>query len=386
MKKCRICNHGFFEKPFGVFKNMPKSAQFFPTADELSNEKGINLEICQCSNCGLIQLANEPVNYYKEVIRAVGISKEMQKFREKQFKEFVDKFSLNNKKIIEIGCGFGEFLSIMGKFADAYGLEYSDNGVKKCLKDGLKVTKGFVDNENYSIPNGNFDAFYIMSFLEHIPDINSALRGIYNNLSNEGVGLVEVPNFDMILEKNLYSEFIIDHLFYFTKETLKNTLNLNGFEVIECKEIWHNYILSATVKKGKNSKIKKQKIKPLDNSAFQKYQDKLKKELNDYVDKFSTKSVAIWGAGHQSLTVIALAELQDKIKYVIDSAKFKQNRFTPATHIPILDSSTLNSDPADAIIVIAGSYNDEVVKIIQSEFKHIKNIAILKESGLAIIN
>lgn len=386
MAKCRICNQKLFEQPFGVFKNMPKSAQFFPDSNELENEKGIDLAVHQCSNCGLVQLTNEPVHYYKEVIRAVGISKEMQEFREKQFKDFIDKFNLKNKKIIEIGCGFGEFLSIMDKFTDAYGLEYSDNGVKKCLEDSLKVTKGFVDNENYSIPDAPFDAFYIMSFLEHIPDINSALRGIYNNLSDNGVGLVEVPNFDMILEKNLYSEFITDHLFYFTKETLENTLNLNGFEVIECKEIWNNYILSATVKKNKNIEKKNIKNEPLNNSAFQNYQNKLKKELNDFVDEFGAKNVAIWGAGHQSLTVIALAELQDKIKYVIDSAKFKQNKFTPATHIPIVDSAILNTEKPLAIIVIAGSYNSEVVKIIQSNFDKSIKIAILKDSGLEIIH
>ena len=55
-----------------------------------------------------------------------------------------------------------------------------------------------------------------MSYLEHLPDPNTVLQGISYNLNEDGIGLVEVPNFEMILEKNLYSEFIIDHLFYFT--------------------------------------------------------------------------------------------------------------------------------------------------------------------------
>ena len=53
----------------------------------------------------------------------------------------------------------------------------------------------------------------------------------------------------MMLRNNLFSEFIRDHLFYFTRDTLTFTLNFNGFDVIECKEIWHDYIISATVKK-----------------------------------------------------------------------------------------------------------------------------------------
>lgn len=376
MNKCRVCNQELFEKPLGVLNNMPKSAQFLPNFNDLESEKGIDLTVCQCSGCGLVQITNEPVSYYKEVIRAVGISKEMQEFRENQFKEFVNKFSLKNKKIIEIGCGFGEYLSIMNKLnVNAYGLEYSDNGVENCKQNNLKVTKGFVENGEYIIPQSPFDAFYIMNFLEHLPDINSTLRGIYNNLSENSVGLVEVPNFDMILQKNLFSEFIVDHLFYFTQKTLESTLNLNGFEIIDCKEIWHNYILSATIKKRKL----------IDTTNFQNYQNKIKEELNNYINKFGVKNVAIWGAGHQALTTISLAELQNKIKYIIDSAKFKQNKFTPATHIPIVDSSILNTDPPHAIIVIAGSYSDEIKKIIQSDYNENIEIAILRDYGLEII-
>ena len=33
-------------------------------------------------------------------------------------------------------------------------------------------------------------------------------------------GIIEVPNFDMILKKKLYTEFIRDHIYYFTKEIL----------------------------------------------------------------------------------------------------------------------------------------------------------------------
>ena len=71
----------------------------------------------------------------------------------------------------------------------------------------------------------------------------------------------------------------------------------------------------------------------------------------------------------------------DKIKYVVDSAPFKQRKFTPATHIPIVSPDKLISDPVDAIIVMAGSYSDEVVKIVRKEY-NIKNVAVLTNSGL----
>jgi len=371
INKCRVCNHKFFKKPLLRYENMPKSAQFLPTKDMLKNDKGITLEIYQCSGCGLVQLRNNPVFYYKKVIRSAGISEEMKNFRQKQFLGFVKKFSLFGKKAIEIGCGYGEYLEIIRQSGlKAYGLEYSEEAVRHCRKKGLKVFKGFIEDDNYKIKNSPFDVFFILNFLEHLPQPNSVLGGIYNNLADEAVGIVEVPNFDMILKNKLFSEFIIDHLFYFTKQTLTTTLMLNGFEVIDCKEIWYDYIISATVKKRKK----------LDLSYFYQQQKKLKDEIEKYLKRF--RKVAIWGAGHQALAIISLLNLSGKIKYIVDSAKFKQNKFSPATHIPIVSPDRLTQDPVEAVIVMAGSYSDEVAKIICGRFDKNIKVSILRDYGL----
>ena len=139
-KKCRVCGNKFFDKPLLRYENMPRAAQFLPDADSLENDRGVDLEVCQCSGCGLVQLSNEPVSYYKDVIRAAAFSEEMKEFRINQFGNFVQKYYLKGKKIVEIGCGSGEYLSIMQQFGVyAYGLEYSNESVRHCVKNGLKV-------------------------------------------------------------------------------------------------------------------------------------------------------------------------------------------------------------------------------------------------------
>jgi len=376
INKCRVCNHKFFEEPLLHYENMPKAAQFLPDAESLESDKGVDLEVCQCSGCGLVQLSNDPVPYYKEVIRAAAISEEMTDFRSKQFESFVQKYSLKGGKIIEIGCGRGEYLSIIQQSSvEAYGLEYSAESVTQCIKNGLKVSKGFIQCSADRLNDAPFDAFFILNFLEHLPDPNSTLRGIYNNLTDDAVGLVEVPNFDMILRKKLFSEFIGDHLFYFTRETLNTTLRLNGFEIIECNEEWYDYIISAVVKKRKK----------LDISHFYKHQAQLENEIEEYIRRFKDKKVAIWGAGHQAFAIISLINLADKIKYVVDSATFKQGKYTPATHIPIVSPEALVQDPVDAVIVMAASYSDEVAGIIRKKFDRKINIAILRDFGLEIV-
>ena len=287
--------------------------------------------------------------------------------------------------------------------SESYGLEYSPESVAQCLKSGLKVFPGFVENANYQINKSPFDAFFILNFLEHLPEPNETLRGIYNNLTDEGIGLIEVPNFDMILQKKLFSEFISDHLFYFTRETLSSTLWRNGFEIVDCKVEWYDYIISAVVRPVRNYQRKTGKIewakdtgvakisngvrkkKKTDLSDFQSYQAKLKNEIEKYLFLFKDKKVAIWGASHQALAIISLLNLADRIIYVIDSATFKQGKFTPATHIPIVAPDKLHSDPVDAVIVMAAGYSDEVANIIRRKFDKNINISILRDFGLEII-
>jgi SAM-dependent methyltransferase len=386
------------------YENMPKAAQFLPDAESLKNDKGVDLEVCQCSGCGLVQLSNPPVPYYREVIRASAVSDEMKNFRKKQFGDFVEKYSLQSKKIIEIGCGRGEFLSIMQELAgESFGLEYSEDSVAQCVKNGLKVSTGFVEKTDYKINNGPFNAFFILNFLEHLPEPNETLQGIYNNLTDDGIGLIEVPNFDMILQKKLFSEFIGDHLFYFTRETLRSTLGLNGFEILECKVQWYDYIISAVVRPVRNyakisEKVKwgketgitrisneTKKKKKTDLSDFQNYRTKIRDDIEKYLSLFQGKKVAIWGASHQALAILSLLNLGDRIEYVIDSAKFKQGKFTPATHIPIVAPDKLNSEPVDAVIVMAAGYSDEVARMIRQKFDKKINISILRDFGLEII-
>jgi SAM-dependent methyltransferase len=375
ISECRVCGNKLFDKPLLRYKNMPKAAQFFPDTRTLAKDKGVDLGVYQCSGCGLVQLNNAPVSHYREVVRAAAFSKTMHYFRRKQFLMFIQKLLLKRKKVIEIGCGRGEYLEIIKQCGvDAYGLEYSSRSVKECIHKGLKVSKGFIGEADYKLKQAPFDAFFMLNYLEHLPDPNSTLRGIYNNLADGAVGLVEVPNFDMILRNNLFSEFIGDHLLYFTSGTLSTALILNGFKLIDCNEIWHNYIISAIVKKNVQ----------LDLSNFVKHQARLKKEIGGYLRQFRDSKVAIWGAGHQALALISLMNIAGKIKYVVDSASFKQNKYTPATHIPIVSPSLLNSQPVEAVIVMAGGYSDEVVKIIRTNYRGIK-VAVLREYGLDIM-
>jgi len=372
---CKICGHSRLNDLLS-YNNMPSVAQNLPDANGLRSDCGVDLRICQCEFCGTVQLNNAPVPYYKEVIRATGVSDEMRQFRNTQFSDFINRFGLHGKKIIEIGCGSGENLIILKNYdLMPYGLEYSEKSVLTAKSMGLNAYHGFVDSSDYKISDAPFDGFYMFSFLEHLPSPIETLKGVYNNLSDDACGIVEVPNMDMFLKEGVFYEFMLDHLFYFTKDTLNTVLRLSGFEVLNCDLVWHDYIISATIKKKKTLNL----------SYMESLRKNIVSQIDAYISSREPYSVAVWGASHQAFFIMAMLSEAKKLKYVADSAKFKQDKYTPVSHIPIVSPDKIASDPVKAIIVMAGSYSDEVIHYIRSHFDETVDVAALRPHGLEII-
>ena len=374
MKKCLVCGSELLKEPLLDFNNMPESAQNIPNEEEIKQDKGSRLKLYQCKGCGLVQFDCKPVDYYRDVIRSGGFSSTMVELRKSQYRHLIESYHLENKKFIEVGCGQGEFLSVLTEFpVDAYGVEHKHDLVEIARKRGLNVSEAFVENKNTVIENGPFDVFLSFNFLEHQPDPNGMLQGIYENLKEDGMGLITVPSLEYILEYNGYYELIRDHLVYYTFDTLQFVLEKNGFEVLE-QEMVNRDTLSVIVRK-------KQKI---DVSKIKESYDVVCKEINDYVDalKKQGKKVAIWGASHQGFTLAATAKLTKKIEYIIDSAPFKQGKYAPASHIPIISPADALLHSVDAIIIMAPGYTDEIAAIIKRDFGQGTEIAVMKAKNL----
>ena len=373
---CRLCNAKLPQNALLELHGMPSAAQHLPSLDDLDKDQGTDLQIFECTQCGLVQTCQAPVAYYKEVIRASAFSAEMADFRKQQLKAWVDKYQLVNQTSLEIGAGKGEYLQLLQQAGlKVVGTEFGEDSVQACHKLGLEVYRAFPDGSGLKLKSAPFDAFASFNFMEHWPHPKNTLRDVAQVLKPNALGLVEVPNFDMILKNNLFTEFISDHIFYFSAKTLRLMLEISGFEVLDIQSIWHDYILSAQVRKRT----------PLNASGFITKQQRIVEQLQQFVSRFEPKDVVVWGAGHQALAVMSLAKLQKSISHVVDSAPFKQNKYTPGTHLQIKSPESLLHDLPKAIVIMAASYSDEVARTISEQYPHIENVAILREEAMEII-
>ncbi len=372
--KCLLCGSPLDDADTLFFcANMPGSAQDIPSKEELDNDHGIDLTFVQCKYCGLVQIPTEPVHYYKKVIRAGGGSTTMVALRNHQYEDLIKRFDLYGKKILEVGCGQGEFLRIWKNYdVRAVGIEFDQEAVNKARAEGLEVYKAFAENAETVLPEAPFDAFVQFNFLEHQPYPNEMMRCIYHNLTEDGVGLVTVPSLEYILQ-NGYYELIKDHIAYYSLETLKFLFQKNGFKIID----------SCIINKDTHSvTVRKRKITGA--TCWKKSFENLKKELYKYVDSYTAqgKKVAVWGASHQGFTLLSSLDLSNKISYIIDSAPFKQGKYSPASHIPIVDRKHYFVVPVDSIVIMAPGYTDEIATIIKKELNADLDIRAIRSDRL----
>lgn len=405
---CIACGHAL--SPLMTLDDMPASAQNIPAASELAEDHPLSLTLCQCPSCGLVQFDTEPVDYYRDVIRAGGGTRTMTRLRHEEYARLLtamQEHHLHGRRIVEVGCGRGEFLRMWQTLAEdpegaaalardqerdplsgqpnaaplhLVGLEHKPSLVEEAnavADKKYRVYEGFATGD-VRYPEGPFDAFVQFNFLEHQPDPCDMLRNIGRNLKPQALGLITVPSFEYILRYNGYYELLRDHIANYTEFTLQKLLQDCGFELLSM-DLVNRDTIEAIVRKADPDELSELHYsgRLIDVSALRDSYDRLSASVNAHIDHLSEsrRTMAIWGASHQGFTLAATTKLGGRVEYIIDSAPFKQGRFSPASHIPIVAPDYAVAHPVDEILIVAPGYTDEIAGIIRERFD--ENIRIL---------
>ena len=380
-KKCFVCGAPLLSKPLYICKNMPAKSQDLPTKNTLSEDKPVDFNVCQCSGCGLVQFDCEPVDYYLDSTRAGERCEALIKMRREQYSYLIEKYNLHGKKVVEIGAGKGGFLKTLKEMSEynisEYGIEYNSEFVRIAREqEGVNVVQGNPEDADFSVEGAPFDAFVSFAYPARLIDPNSMLQGVYKNLVDGGIGLIQVASLEHLIRQGGFFDITADHIAYYSFDTLRFLLQKNGFDVLEHGEIGDTYIYAI---------VRKRQALDLVN-IWSDVKD-ISDSITSYVDGVvnENKKIAIWCAGHFTFTVLSVTGIAEKVSYVIDKAKFKQGCYTPATHVKIVDPDYFNIEPVDAVMILGPLYVDELVAEIKAKFGSDIGIVTVGRSGLKVI-
>ena len=366
---CRLCRQPL--KDSFALADMPTSAQGFAVSESEALSQASEMELYQCHGCGLVQYTGPLVPYYKDVIRSSKLSERMMNFRRSQFQSVIDLVDDGAASVFELGCGEGDYLNVFSELGlETAGVEGSGNLSEKARDKGYNVTTGFLTETVMPTSlTGGFDIVASFNFIEHLPDPLSSLRELAGFLRPGGVALLEVPNYDMILEHHLFNEFIPDHRSYFTQDTFSMMLSQAGFSITDCTTIWDNYIISVVARKRALA----------DWADFESARHRLKADIEDFFRGTQRERNAVWSAGHQSLATLSNLGIHRLVSCIIDSAPAKQGKFAPASGLPILSPKYLEEGVVRRVLLSAAGFNPEIVEFIRHNHGDAIEIAFLNK-------
>jgi 2-polyprenyl-3-methyl-5-hydroxy-6-metoxy-1,4-benzoquinol methylase len=104
-------------------------------------------------------------------------------------------FVAPGSKVLDIGCGYGNFLIqlVKQKNCDCTGLEFNDKAVASGRAKGLNIVKQFVQ-EHVKTNKEAYDYVCFFQVLEHIADIKSFMEAAIGCVKPGGKLIVCVPN------------------------------------------------------------------------------------------------------------------------------------------------------------------------------------------------
>lgn len=148
--------------------------------------------------------------------------------------------------LLDIGCGYGYFLAACREEGyEVKGIDVSEWAVEYAAqKLGISVVNGQI--ENVSFPSNAFDIICMWHSLEHTPDPHLTLQKAKLWLKNDGILVVDVPNYEETDAQERWENWddwsLPYHLWHFTFKSLTKLFDMHGFRVIKSKNYHSNVV------------------------------------------------------------------------------------------------------------------------------------------------
>jgi hypothetical protein len=101
-------------------------------------------------------------------------------------------------------------------------------------------------------------------------------------------------------------------------------------------------------------------------SRFQNKADNVKHSFISYIveQKRMGKSIAAYGAAAKGNTFLNYCGIKgtDLIDFVVDASPYKQGKYLPGSHIPIVDEIVIHEKRPDIIIILPWNIKDEITE------------------------
>jgi len=306
------------------------------------------------------------------------------KHSEEYVKMMIARFGYNqNSYVAEIASNDGYLLQYFKKNnVPVLGIEPTKSTAEVSKAKGIENVIDFFGvrlAEKLSIEKPKADLLLGNNVLAHVPDINDFVKGLSIYLNAGGVVTMEFPHLYQLVKHNQFDTIYHEHFSYLSFYTVSRIFAAHNLTIFDVEEIpthggslrifathAHENIHSIT---NKITALIDKELKAGINTLayYDGFQERVESIKNEFISfllnaKKQQKKVVGYGAAAKGNTLINYCGLKtDLIQFVVDASPYKQNKFLPGSHIPVVDESRLKELQPDYIIIFPWNIKEEIV-------------------------
>tara|TARA_R110001592_G_scaffold2104_4_gene12970 strand:- start:4334 stop:5170 length:837 start_codon:yes stop_codon:yes gene_type:complete len=250
---------------------MSKNKTYLTTEDHLITKEKFSLEFDD--NYDMLVTTPSPKNLdkYYQTTNYISHTDNAQNIFEKIYQlvkkytlrkkiKLINQYSKNDRSILDIGCGTGEFLALAKKENwNTFGVEPNENAREKTALKNIHVTPSLE-----KVGQQKFNVISLWHVLEHLPDLQNQIKKITALLKDEGTLLIAVPNYKSYDAKHYKENWAAydtpRHLWHFSQNSIAQIFKEHKFKVIETLPMkfdsYYVSLLSEKYKEGKQNYFK----------------------------------------------------------------------------------------------------------------------------------
>lgn len=386
--QCRFCKTEL-EYVFIDLVNSPASNSFLSKEQLNEPETFYPLKVYTCDKCFLVQIdeyKKSDAIFNSEYAYFSSFSSTWLQHAKNYTSMMIDRFSFNeSSQIIEIASNDGYLLQYFKeKNIPVLGIEPAANTAGVAIAKGIKTIIEFFGTElaNRLANELNVKADLLLgnNVLAHVPNIVDFVKGMKIILARSGVITMEFPHLMQLVENNQFDTIYHEHFSYLSFYTVKQIFESHGLAIFDVEEIQtHGGSLRIYAKHKEDSQkpvspnvsalLKKEAGKGMTTLAYyNNFQEKALRVKLDLISflveqKRAGKNVAAYGAAAKGNTLLNYCGIKnDLIDFAADANPHKQNKWLPASHIPVVNESHLKDNHPDYVVILPWNLKEEIME------------------------
>ncbi len=353
-----------------VFQN----ALFKYRNDAKNIDRG-TLQIVVCHNCGFIfnsAFRPDKAPYGRHYDNNQTCSREFSQYLELRVQELVERRSIRDCTIVEVGCGNGWFINHLVSASPGtigYGFDPAYRGNEQALNGRVL----FFDR-NYGAGDAalNADIVICRHVIEHVVDPLDLLAAVRLTVehSNNAIVFFETPDVEWVLLNYVIWDFFYEHCSYFSSGSLRWAFERAGFEVDRVERVFGDQYLWLEAMPAKGSLATSRAAGPIPAFAenFRAREPALRRAWQQQVLRLQQNGkVGVWGAGAKGVTFLNLIDPSaELIDCAVDLNPAKQGQFIGGTGHPIIAPDELKDRGVSSALLMNPNYRDENSRLVAS--------------------